>query len=107
MSRLGAVLFIQIVDNGGVFKYRIRQGLRSINQSGELTDGGSVVKHDNGAGLPAHAGLEVVATDNVLEQKIDEEPRLGLFQTFNLGDELGIEEKAFLPGDRVYANQWM
>ncbi len=45
--------------------------------------------------------------NHMVQQKINQELRLGGLHALDLGDEFAIEEEALLPCDRVNANEWM
>lgn len=73
----------------------------------ELTDRAAIIENDDGLGLPAHAGLEVVAGHDVLHEEIEEVALLGLLEALDAGDELAVDEEAFFTGDGVDAHERM
>lgn len=77
----------------------------TIQRLGKLTESAAVVEDDNRPGLPSYASLEVMASDNVLHEEVDEPALLGLLEALDPGDEFAVDEQAFLTGDGVDAHK--
>ena len=48
-----------------------------------------------------------MASNHVVQEKINQKLRLCIFHALNPGNELAIEEKGFPAGDRVDPNEWV
>lgn len=105
MPQLGSIVVIEVIDDGRVlgrlavltfFAGQVREG---------HTKSRPVIKDDNRLGLPAHAGLEVVARNHVVHEEIKQPALFGVLQTLDLGDEFAIEEKTLLAGHRMHSHK--
>lgn len=72
---------------------------------GRLTDSLAIIKNNDRLRLPAHAGLEIMAGDDVLHEEVDEVALLWFLEALDAGDELAVDEEAFLAGDGVDADE--
>ena len=71
----------------------------------EHTECAAVVEDDDRPGLPSHASLEVMASDDVLHEEVDEPALLRLLETLDPGDEFAVDEEALLAGNGVDADK--
>lgn len=57
--------------------------------------------------MPSDSSLEIVASNNMLHDKVKEHFGLRFFETLDLSDELSVDEETLLPSDGVYPDEGM
>ena len=79
----------------------IQRARLSIARRQLLTYRGSIIEQNNSLRLPPDARLKVVTSNHVVQEKINQQLRLGVFHALDLSYELPVEKEGFPAGDGV------